>query len=163
MLIPPGYEPFLAAVTAAPFDDLPRLAMADWLDEHGGGEWAAYIREQVAEYDWGRPLNYQLEAAIVDGRPPYIQHRLAKEMGVPKPLRLLFARGFPACLRVGRGVEHVDLIAKWPIVMIYVPDVGGGPDHVCARLSGETTFARIVGPLLAPHLPPGTRPTRLYP
>lgn len=37
-----------AAVVAAPDDDLPRLVYADWLDEHGDGERAEFIRLQVA-------------------------------------------------------------------------------------------------------------------
>jgi len=156
VLIPPGYEPHLAAVTAAPFDDLPRLAMADWLDEHGGGEWAAYIREQVAAYDWSRPLNYQLEAAIVDGRPPYIQHRLAKEMGCRPPLQLLFSRGFPMCMRWGYIARDVEFASPWPIVMLYVPHDSFSPDGVFARADCVSRFVPIAGPFLAPHLPSGT-------
>lgn len=42
------------AVLAAPDDDLPRLVYADWLDEHGEGERAEFIRIQCA---WNtRPL-----------------------------------------------------------------------------------------------------------
>lgn len=44
----PGYEPFLAAVCAAPSDDLPRLVLADWLDEHGDSARAEFIRLQVS-------------------------------------------------------------------------------------------------------------------
>src|SRR5881275_2195430 len=40
-------DPLLAAVLAAPDDDAPRLVYADWLDEHGRPEWAAFIRLQV--------------------------------------------------------------------------------------------------------------------
>lgn len=36
----------LAAVIAAPDDDLPRLVYADWLDEHGRAERAEFIRGQ---------------------------------------------------------------------------------------------------------------------
>src|SRR5581483_5764550 len=32
------------AIMGAPDDDLPRLIFADWLDEHGHGDRAAYIR-----------------------------------------------------------------------------------------------------------------------
>lgn len=46
--MPPGYEPFLAAVCAAPADDLPRLVLADWLDEHGDAARAEFIRLQVS-------------------------------------------------------------------------------------------------------------------
>jgi uncharacterized protein (TIGR02996 family) len=40
-------DPLLAAVLAAPDDDAPRLVYADWLDEHGQPERAAFIRNQV--------------------------------------------------------------------------------------------------------------------
>jgi uncharacterized protein (TIGR02996 family) len=46
--MPPGYEPFLAAVCAAPADDLPRLLLADWLDEQGDAARAEIIRLQVS-------------------------------------------------------------------------------------------------------------------
>ena len=44
--MPPGSEPLLAAVCAAPWDDLPRLAVADWLDDHGDPARAEFIRLQ---------------------------------------------------------------------------------------------------------------------
>ncbi len=42
----PQYRALLAAVCAAPGDDLPRLVLADWLDEHGEHERAEFIRVQ---------------------------------------------------------------------------------------------------------------------
>ncbi len=41
-------EAMLAAIRASMADDLPRLAFADWLDEHGDPARAEYIRVQVA-------------------------------------------------------------------------------------------------------------------
>jgi uncharacterized protein (TIGR02996 family) len=46
MAIPPD---LLFPILAAPYDDLPRLVAADWLDEHGQTEWAEFIRTQIAE------------------------------------------------------------------------------------------------------------------
>lgn len=40
-------ESFLAAVRAAPNDDLPRLVFADWLDDNDQQDWAQFIRWQV--------------------------------------------------------------------------------------------------------------------
>ncbi len=40
-------SPFLAAISASPEDDAPRLVFADWLDEHGDPELAEFIRLQV--------------------------------------------------------------------------------------------------------------------
>src|SRR5262245_29236403 len=37
---------FLEAIAAEPADDAPRLIFADWLDEHGEPERAAFIRLQ---------------------------------------------------------------------------------------------------------------------
>lgn len=42
----PEYCSLLAAVKAAPADDLPRLVMADWLEEHDQPDWAEFIRAQ---------------------------------------------------------------------------------------------------------------------
>lgn len=41
-------QALLAAVVATPDDDLPRLVLADWLDEHGQEERAEFIRVQIA-------------------------------------------------------------------------------------------------------------------
>ena len=38
----------LEAVRDLPHDDLPRLAYADWLEEHGEGDRAEFIRTQIA-------------------------------------------------------------------------------------------------------------------
>jgi uncharacterized protein (TIGR02996 family) len=42
-------EALLAAVYAAPEDDLPRLVFADFLDESGEPERAAFIRHHIAD------------------------------------------------------------------------------------------------------------------
>ena len=41
---PPGFEPFVAAMQADIDADLPRLAFADWLDDHGDPDRAEFIR-----------------------------------------------------------------------------------------------------------------------
>jgi uncharacterized protein (TIGR02996 family) len=43
----PEYVALLRAICAAPDDDTPRLVAADWLEEHGNTDWAAFIRIQV--------------------------------------------------------------------------------------------------------------------
>jgi uncharacterized protein (TIGR02996 family) len=43
----PDAESFVAAIAAAPADDLPRLVFADWLDENGDPTRAAFIRDHV--------------------------------------------------------------------------------------------------------------------
>jgi uncharacterized protein (TIGR02996 family) len=41
-----AHDAFLEAICAAPEDDTPRLVYADWLEEHGEGERAEFIRLQ---------------------------------------------------------------------------------------------------------------------
>src|SRR4051812_25019677 len=43
-------SPFLAAIRAHPDDDGPRLAYADWLDEHGDADRAEFIRVQCRRH-----------------------------------------------------------------------------------------------------------------
>jgi uncharacterized protein (TIGR02996 family) len=40
-------DALLAAVCDRPDDDTPRLVLADWLDDHGQPERAAFVRAQV--------------------------------------------------------------------------------------------------------------------
>lgn len=49
----PQYLALLEAVLANPADDLPRLVLADWLEEHGQTERAEFIRAQVQIAAWG--------------------------------------------------------------------------------------------------------------
>lgn len=42
-------DALLRHVLAHPDDDAPRLVMADWFDEHGEADRAAFIRLQIAE------------------------------------------------------------------------------------------------------------------
>ena len=43
----PEYSALLRAICADPDDDTPRLVVADWLEEHGDADRAAFIRIQV--------------------------------------------------------------------------------------------------------------------
>jgi uncharacterized protein (TIGR02996 family) len=49
---------FLAAIAAAPDDDLPRLVFADWLDEHGDAARAEFVRLQCAAAR-GEPADHE--------------------------------------------------------------------------------------------------------
>ena len=46
----PEYQFLLTAVRAAPDDDLPRLVLADWLEERGEGERAVLIRKMCEKH-----------------------------------------------------------------------------------------------------------------
>lgn len=50
----PDYLALRAAVLASPTDDLPRLVLADWLDEHSCPERADFIRSQCETAGGGR-------------------------------------------------------------------------------------------------------------
>jgi len=58
-----------------PDDPLPRLALADWLEEHDQPEWAAHLRagapvpERLDTYDWGAAFAYAGEVNGSDGTP----------------------------------------------------------------------------------------------
>src|SRR5690348_826131 len=64
---------FLDRITSNPEDDTPRLIYADWLEEHGFGERAEFIRvqcqlAQMAKYDPGRLPLLQREQEILTER-----------------------------------------------------------------------------------------------
>lgn len=48
-------DAFLAAIAAAPDDDLPRLVYCDWLDENGRSGQANFIRWQLRNPEYDRP------------------------------------------------------------------------------------------------------------
>jgi uncharacterized protein (TIGR02996 family) len=48
---PPGFEPFVRAICANPDEDTLRLVYADWLEENGDSDRAAFIRLQIV---WAR-------------------------------------------------------------------------------------------------------------
>jgi uncharacterized protein (TIGR02996 family) len=84
-------QALLAAIRAAPEDDLPRLVFADWLDEHRQPERAEFIRTSIhhqrSENGW------MLQ--------PHIHHKQSHLFVVPNlnPMWYLFRRGFVAEVR----------------------------------------------------------------
>jgi len=77
---------FLAAVRSSPADDLPRLVFADWLDENGQPERAAWLRHEVyagsTAVQWfpvGGGVEYLLTAGVFGATEP-ITIRLAEGM-----------------------------------------------------------------------------------
>jgi uncharacterized protein (TIGR02996 family) len=107
-------EALLAAVRSEPDDDLPRLALADWLDEHGGdGEraWARLIRVQC---EHARRAERLAEAGATEeiirlnteGERIIREHRKTLLAGLPVGggFALYYRRGMPeyAVARTGR-------------------------------------------------------------
>ncbi|MGL6094372.1 MAG: TIGR02996 domain-containing protein, partial [Fimbriiglobus sp.] len=82
----PGSEPFLAAICAAPDDDLSRLVFADWLDENGDPDRAEFIRVQCELAGLGHPFppvvvrrkNTPAPAPDPADRPAFLAHRNAE-------------------------------------------------------------------------------------
>lgn len=60
----------LAAILAAPNDDLPRLIAADWLDENGEPERAEFIRYQIMKPQKPKGGGWGCECSSPDARPP---------------------------------------------------------------------------------------------
>jgi len=55
-------EALIAAIAAAPDDDLPRLVAADWFDENGQSERAEFIRLQISSWRHDDSENFQTQA-----------------------------------------------------------------------------------------------------
>lgn len=121
---PPELVALLAACRARPADDLPRLVLADWLDENGQSERAEFVRIQVevshptADVERIRRLKrreadllaeYESEwvsgyLATVEAMKPALRPDRRGYTGPhPPPHRLV--RGL---VRVGNAVEFVD-------------------------------------------------------
>jgi uncharacterized protein (TIGR02996 family) len=87
-------EAFLQAIIEAPDDDAPRLVYADWLEEHGQPERAAFIRVQceLARMPEGNPSRAELterERALL------AEHgRAWAEALNLQPQEVIFRRGF---------------------------------------------------------------------
>ena len=71
-------DAFLQAILESPDDDTPRLAYADWLDEHGDPDRAEFLRVQglLARLRWvrkvipGRPAGWYTAGTLHAIRPP---------------------------------------------------------------------------------------------
>jgi uncharacterized protein (TIGR02996 family) len=102
-MVNPAYQALLRAVLVAPDDDLPRLILADWLEEHDGAAAARVIRRQI---DDGSTATQQI---------PNIQ--LAT---------VTWRRGLVEAITLPSGVfadRHAEIFAKHPITRVTFPDL----------------------------------------
>ena len=159
-------EPFLRRIRAYPDDDGPRLIFADWLDERGDPDRAAFIRVQIALAglpvdDPQRSALLAAERALLDRHAPVWA---APFRGLATGLE--FRRGFvdearvPAAVFVRRAAR---LFAAGPVRHLHLLDLGGALPAAFAspylgRLSALTVYAQHAGDGLgravagSPHL-----------
>lgn len=87
----------LRAIVADPSNDLPRLAYADWLDEAGDDEQAAFIREGLADPD---------AVQYVRAEPYAVQDPKAYYSTFPNYAGLEIGWGLQATVYARRGFDH---------------------------------------------------------
>jgi uncharacterized protein (TIGR02996 family) len=104
-------DALLRAVIAAPDDDAPRLVYADWLDEHGDPDRAAFIRAQV---ELARDPNHPRRAELVQTEKTlWNRHHAEWTSWVPPwAEQWRFRRGFLDHIRCGAAdfLAHKDQV-----------------------------------------------------
>lgn len=112
-------DALFAAILAHPDEDTPRLALADWLDEHGEAKYAAFVRTQVELADvpfWDarRIAAWHHTRDALTGRDhPLFQPKLPD--GLSYPSLTSFRRGFPwhvETLGVEPFLNNADRLVK---------------------------------------------------
>jgi PTS system fructose-specific IIA component/PTS system nitrogen regulatory IIA component len=127
-------EAFLDAIRDNPDDDTPRLVCADWLDEHGEPERAAFIRTQVmlARADPADPRR----AELASREQALLRKNRAAWLGEPWNEVLAgvgFRRGFVHEVTIHPRVLHEaadDFFARFPLtrrVWLHETGVGARP------------------------------------
>src|SRR4051812_38507679 len=94
-------DALLAAVLAEPDEDTPRLVYADWLDENGQPERAAFIRDQI-EAMRAEPHSKRANAAAMRAGEILKRQRGAWDRTIKGVRETHFERGFIAGLNVER-------------------------------------------------------------
>lgn len=129
-------QALLAAVLAAPDDDAPRLIFADWLDERGRPDRAAFIRLQVEQ---ARLSKYDPRADLLGFRAERLFDRHGADWVAELP-RLdgitwgEFHRGFPRAV-VARTLAHFERAARQVAEVAPVDTLTLFGQHAPRRLS----------------------------
>jgi uncharacterized protein (TIGR02996 family) len=164
-------EQLLAAICAHPEEDTPRLVFADWLDEHGEHDRAAFIREQIALGAIPRdtPAGY---ARHEESRRKWLAHiyRWRAELPAIEGMTwgAVFERGFVQYASVASPavfVKHgANIMAAAPITEVFFEILEGFAILAeCAALSrvrelrfghrNTLTDADLCAALKSPHCP----------
>ena len=118
-------DAFLAAIVAAPGEDLPRLVYADWLDEHGDPDRAEFIRLQIAV---ARGELAGARALAAGARALELQAANKARWEIPDLHGgQTFRRGFVEGLRISTEefVTHADRIGRAaPVTGLQLVNVG---------------------------------------
>lgn len=163
--LPDDQAALLAAIVAAPDDDTVRLAYADWLDEHGDTQQAAFIREAIRLTRSDRPEDRKALDRLNRSAEDHASRWLSA-LGLPGAEDPSFDRGLAVgvCYYDGNALlREVDaLLARLPVRDLGLSAHDGKLRHVAGlpELFARPGLARIEvlrisngdGPL-----PPGTR------
>ncbi|HEX3148978.1 MAG TPA: TIGR02996 domain-containing protein [Gemmataceae bacterium] len=124
-------DALLQSILAAPDDDAPRLIYADWLDEHGDADRAAFIRAQI-ELACTRPNHSKHDSLVQIERTLLGKHAEAWSAWVPVWVReRKYHRGFLDWVRCDADA----FIAGADVLRRHTPLAG-------ARLDGNRHIAR---------------------
>jgi uncharacterized protein (TIGR02996 family) len=133
----PEDHDFIRQILAAPDDDAPRLAYADWLERQGDPDRAEFIRRQI---EAGRlaPADPQRQQAAARADALLLAHQAEWEALPPELAEVarvsVFERGFPAWARC-RLTDFVEYVAPrlphlWqvaPITQLELYDLNAAP------------------------------------
>jgi uncharacterized protein (TIGR02996 family) len=141
----PDYLALLRGVRERPADDLPRLVIADWLDEHGEGDRAEFIRVQCELARRGEGWS--------EARKEVRRRVLLREISdTAAAILLATAETHPDALQ-GREQELLAVnAAKWSppgFLAVTSPDYFGRPDEHRILVYRRGFVESVHGPLAA--------------
>jgi uncharacterized protein (TIGR02996 family) len=142
------HDALLAAIVDAPEDDLPRLAFADWCDEHGHGARAAFIRTQIAAepLDESDPRRLVLE----DRADELLAAHRDEWLGTlgTQTSRRTFRRGFveSASVETGRFLDCAEeMFRAWPLrhLRVHGPDGDYADDEGVGQITQSQALSKL--------------------
>ena len=134
----PEYTALMQKIIANPADDLPRLVMADWLDDHGESMRANFIRVQCEIPNCTDKPRYtqliRLQSSytlLIHGWYPTPSNFYVLVGGIQDPLQSIYAdvliakRGFYAEAHISMytwNYHGQSLVRTYPIQKVYIQD-----------------------------------------